>query len=145
MLSLGVKADKVTMDRIYLFFKRYNIANDNLLRYSEFQNALCPCDPRASHLLRARQSRSSYPFEGQCLDQYVRLLEIMIDTEVQFESIRQRLQERKDFDVGKAFLTMAIDQREQRGDREPAPVVRYVTLKDLERLMIRHDHFHDLD
>ena len=69
----------------------------------------------------------------------------MIDTEVQMEAIRQRLQERKDFDVGKAFLTMATDQREARGDRQPVPVVRQVTLKDLERLMIRHDHYHELD
>jgi hypothetical protein len=54
LLNLGVKADKVTMDRIYLFFKRYNTSNDDLLRYSEFQNAISPCDPRSAHILRQR-------------------------------------------------------------------------------------------
>ena len=116
MLNLGIKSDKVTMDRVYLFFKRYNTSNDNLLRYSEFQNAICPCDERTAHILRQRQNRVSYPLEGHAFDLYIRLLEIMMDTEVQMETIRQKLQERKGFDVGKAFLTMATDQREARGD-----------------------------
>ena len=36
LLDMGVKPDRVTMDRVYLFFKRYNRSQNNLLRYSEF-------------------------------------------------------------------------------------------------------------
>ena len=36
LLDMGVKPDRVTMDRVHLFFKRYNRSQNNLLRYSEF-------------------------------------------------------------------------------------------------------------
>jgi len=56
---MGVKADRVTMDRVYLFFRRYNRSNNNLLRYSEFQDAICPVDPRLNGIVRAREVRTS--------------------------------------------------------------------------------------
>lgn len=68
----------------------------------------------------------------------------MIDTEVQFETIRQRLRERKDFDTGKAFLAMAAAQRHEEGARTQ-PMVRYITVSDLEKLMVKHDHYYDLE
>lgn len=68
----------------------------------------------------------------------------MIETEVQMEAIRQSLRERKNFDVGKAFHIMAANQRAQGEDRIP-PMIKYLTARDLESLMIKHEHFHDLE
>ncbi len=42
LLALGLAPDKVSMDRIYLFYKRYNQENDDMLRYSEFAICLTP-------------------------------------------------------------------------------------------------------
>ena len=107
---MGVKPDRVTMDRVYLFFKRYNRSQNNLLRYSEFQDAISPVDPRLREILRAREVRTSNhgeAFDRHTFDEFLRLLDAMIETEVQMEAIRQSLRERKNFDVGKAFHTMA--------------------------------------
>ena len=38
---------------------------------------------------------------------FIRVLECALETEVEMEKIRQKLKERKDFDIGKAFLTLA--------------------------------------
>jgi hypothetical protein len=38
---------------------------------------------------------------------FIEMLDYAIDTEVAMESIRQKLNGRKDFDTGKAFMTMA--------------------------------------
>jgi hypothetical protein len=54
LLRHRMKADKVSMDRIYLFFKRYNVRNDDLLSYAEFTYAICPVDDKEGHLLRCR-------------------------------------------------------------------------------------------
>lgn len=39
---------------------------------------------------------------------------------------------------------MAAAQRAQGEDRVP-PMIKYLTAKDLESLMIKHEHFHELE
>jgi len=71
-------------------------------------------------------------------------MDVMIETEVQMESIRQSLRERKNFDVGKAFHTMAAAQRAQGEDRIP-PMIKFLTVRDLGSLMVKHEHYHELE
>lgn len=68
----------------------------------------------------------------------------MIECEVQMESIRQTLRERKNFDVGKAFHTLAAAQRADGENRVP-PMIKYLTARDIESLMIKHEHYHELE
>jgi len=56
------------------------------------------------------------------------------------ESIRQKLAKRKDFDVGKAFITMAAEQRAASNSFN----VKFLTVHDLARLMRKHDHLDNL-
>ena len=42
LIKIGVKASQVSMDRIFLFFKRFNIYNDNRLNIYEFSEAISP-------------------------------------------------------------------------------------------------------
>lgn len=42
LIKIGVKASQVSMDRIFLFFKRFNIYNDNKLNIYEFSEAISP-------------------------------------------------------------------------------------------------------
>ena len=52
MIILGLKPDRVAMDRVYLFFRRYNNDQNDNLRYSEFSQAVCPLDQKYSYKLR---------------------------------------------------------------------------------------------
>ena len=57
LLRHRIKTDKVSMDRIYLFFKRHNIGGDDMLRFCEFADAISPIDDRENYLLRRREVR----------------------------------------------------------------------------------------
>lgn len=57
------------------------------------------------------------------------------------EQIRQKLACRKDFDIGKAFLTLAAVQR---AEESSGNSVKYVCRGDLDKLMKKHDHFESL-
>jgi hypothetical protein len=37
-----MRADRVTMDRVFLFFKRWNINKDERLTFREFSDAMAP-------------------------------------------------------------------------------------------------------
>jgi hypothetical protein len=79
------------------------------------------------------------------------MLDSAIETEVSMEKIRQQLKARPDFDNGQAFLTLLAYQRtnadydtESAGAYGPGGIPKYVTIRDLECLMRRHDHLADL-
>ena len=44
---------------------------------------------------------------------YLSMIDQAIETEVQMEIMRQKLKQRKDFDTGKAFLTMTAGTRNE--------------------------------
>jgi len=79
LLRHRMKADKVSMDKIYLFFKRYNNMADDMLRYCEFQTAICPVDEREAYLIRQRQvrvmSHGSSIFPKHTIDQFLLVME----------------------------------------------------------------------
>ena len=60
------------------------------------------------------------------------------------EKIRQKLKERKDFDIGKAFLTLAQAQREV-DNGIPQQGSKHILYSDLERVMKAHKHFENLE
>ena len=76
-------------------------------------------------------------------------MECAIESEVSFEAIRQKLKERKDFDVGKAFLALAITERENERRYRDSGVIphvqKYITYSDIARMMKTHNHFDDLE
>jgi hypothetical protein len=45
------------------------------------------------------------------LDNFINVFDAAVDVEVSMECMRQTLNARKDFDIGKAFLTMVASQR----------------------------------
>ena len=48
-----------------------------------------------------------YLFGKPVTDAFIRVMECALETEVEMEKMRQKLKDRKDFDIGKAFLTLA--------------------------------------
>lgn len=76
------------MDRIYLFFKRYNVRNDDLLSYAEFTYSICPVDDKEAHLLRCRPPLYQTPKEPHVLALFLAVMEQAIQLEVNFEQIR---------------------------------------------------------
>lgn len=44
IIKLGVKMIRCSMDRVFLFFKRYNLSGRDLLSFSEFVKCILPCD-----------------------------------------------------------------------------------------------------
>lgn len=50
-------------------------------------------------------------FEFTVLDNFINVFDAAVDVEVSMECMRQSLNARKDFDIGKAFLTMVASQR----------------------------------
>lgn len=51
--------------------------------------------------------RAEILFGRPVTQSFLRVLECALETEVEMEKIRQKLKERKDFDISKAFLTLA--------------------------------------
>ena len=49
-----MKSEKITMDRIYLLYRRYNTSGTDLLNFKEFSDMICPIDQRESYVLKAR-------------------------------------------------------------------------------------------
>jgi len=44
IIKLGVKMARCSMDRVFLFFKRYNLSGNDLLSFSEFVKCILPCN-----------------------------------------------------------------------------------------------------
>lgn len=73
MLGIGLKPDRVSMDRVYLFFQRFNITRDDCLKFSEFCEAISPVNERMSFKLKSRQvrnfaSKNPHIFEQDIID-----------------------------------------------------------------------------
>jgi Ca2+-binding EF-hand superfamily protein len=93
MLSIGVKSDRITMDRVYLFFQRFNVSKDDSLKFNEFSEAICPVNERMAFRLKARQvsnfaSRSQHIFEQDLIDQFIKMMELALEMEVSMETMR---------------------------------------------------------
>ena len=88
MIVLGMQPDRVSMDRVYLFYKRYNTDNNDNLRFCEFAQAICPLDQKYSYRLRQRRESISGRFEPHIIESFVQMVDLAIDTEVVMESIR---------------------------------------------------------
>lgn len=157
LMSLGMRSDRVTMDRLYLFFRRYNVNADDKLTFSEFSEAVCVLHPHFAYVLRNRPEgiRGGFTekdiFDFFTNEKFIAVLDTAIETEVAMETIRQKLAARAEFDAGQAFLTLLAYQRDGRdrdlpeaGAFHPGGIAKFVTVRDLEVLMKRHDHFDDL-
>ena len=112
LMDLGMRADRVSMDKIFLFFRRWNLSKDEKLTFREFADALSPINQHMSYRLHTRPVRNQavkvdYLMGKPMTEAFIRVMECALETEVEMEKIRQKLKERKDFDIGKAFLTLA--------------------------------------
>jgi len=156
-MKCGLRADRVSMDRLYLFFKRWNLSGNDRLSFSDFAQAIAPVNPRLGYILKERRAHRGVPtldeiFTPAVRSCFVAVLDLAIDTEVSMEVIRQKLAARKEFDIGKAFLTMLAAQRDG-SDRDASPagaylpsgLAKFITFRDLEVLMKKHNHFDSLD
>lgn len=74
------------------------------------------------------------------MEMFLRVLDQAIQNEVSMEQMRQKLQERKEFDVSAAFLTMAAAQRSD----DPYARVKMLSVCDLQKLMINHEQISNL-
>jgi len=59
-LKCGVRSDRVEMERMYIFFKRFNKSNDNYLSFSDFTQAILPCNLEMQTLLKKRLAGKIY-------------------------------------------------------------------------------------
>jgi len=123
-----VKPDRVTMDRVYLFFQRFNTSRDDCLKFNEFSDAILPVNERMGFKLKSRQvrifaSKNQHIFDQDIIDQFIVMMDKALEIEVSMEAMRQKLKERKDFDVGKAFLALSFSERENERRYQEAGVL----------------------
>lgn len=152
LLQCGLKADRASMDRVYLFFKRYNMSGNDRLCFSDFVQAIVPVNPRVAHILKQRPALLGIQKMDQATGHhiqsaFVNVLDLAIDTEVAMEVIRQKLASREQFDIGKAFLTMLSAQRDGAdhdshfsGAYHPGGYPKFIIIQDLDALMRKHHH-----
>ena len=57
-MDLGMRADRVSMDKIFLFFRRWNLNKDEKLTFREFADALSPINQHMSYRLHTRPVRN---------------------------------------------------------------------------------------
>jgi hypothetical protein len=81
------------MDRIYLFFKRFNHSGNDRLSFSDFAQAIAPVNRRVAHLLKQRPAllgvdAMDQAFGHHILTCFVTALDLAIETEVTMEVIR---------------------------------------------------------
>ena len=112
LMDLGMRADRVSMDKVFLFFRRWNLHKDERMTFREFAEALGPINQKMAYRLHTRAVRNQavkaeYLFGKPMTEAFLKVMECVLETEVEMEKIRQKLKERKDFDIGKAFLTLA--------------------------------------
>lgn len=99
---------------MYLLFKKMDKDGDGFLTYSEFCDAVLPQSENYQIMISKRVPKYVNQEEG--LDQFVyqtkflfkKLINRMIEGEIEAESIRQRLQKRPMFSINEAFA--AIDK-----------------------------------
>lgn len=71
---------------------------------------MVPVNERECGILRTRPQTGTIDiFEPHVINAFLKLMMEAIQIEVNMEQIRQKLQKRKDFDTGKAFLTLAAE------------------------------------
>lgn len=51
LMDLGMRADRVSMDKVFLFFRRWNLNRDERLTFREFVEALGPINQHMSYRL----------------------------------------------------------------------------------------------
>lgn len=71
-----VKAEKVTMDRLTLFFNRYNLNRDGKLTFQDFQLMLSPVDQLAYQALKSRgpATNSASIFEPSVVNLFLKVV-----------------------------------------------------------------------
>jgi Ca2+-binding EF-hand superfamily protein len=105
-----------TKDELYLFFKRYDRDNDGLLKFSEYVDLITPSSPEYASLSRSRVPNYLNPDDGlinftlETRRLYKKLLNKVLQSEVEAEYIRQKLSRRPLFSLYDAFL--AIDSQD---------------------------------
>lgn len=94
LMGLGMRSDRVTMDRLYLLFKRYNVNADDRLSYTEFTQIVCPMHPHMDYVLKHRPEgvRGGFTdkeiFDFFTNEKFIAVLDSAIETEVAMETIR---------------------------------------------------------
>ena len=91
ILQMGIRSDRASMDRIYLFFRRYNLVGDDCLSYNDFLQVACPKNPEMAYILkqRPRGATEKEIFDFFTTESFIEMLDCAIETEVQMETIRQ--------------------------------------------------------
>jgi len=115
IIKLGVKMVRCSMDRVFLFFKRYNLSGNDMLSFSEFVKCILPCNQMTSLILKNRPSKfgTEIPSQGKKVkieyflkEKFANLVDLIIDLEIETEIIRQKLKNREEFSAQKAFNTL---------------------------------------
>ena len=94
LMGLGMRSDRVTMDRLYLLFKRYNVNADDRLSYTEFVQMVCPLHPHMEYVLKNRPDGVRAGFTDKDIfdfftnEKFIAVLDSAIETEVAMETIR---------------------------------------------------------
>jgi len=99
---------RCSMDRVFLFFKRYNLSGSDNLSFSEFVKCILPCNQYIAHILKNRPSKfgTETPFQSKKVkfeyflkEKFANLVDLIIDLEIETEIIRQKLKNRDEFSV----------------------------------------------
>ena len=87
-MKLGIRGDRNTMDRLYLFFRRYNLMGDDRLCLQDLAVAICPMHPHLGNILRNRPHSMMGHFTQRevfdyfTIEKLTAVIDLAIETEV---------------------------------------------------------------
>ena len=82
---------RCSMDRIFLFYKRYNLAGNDHFSFSEFVKCILPCDQLTAEILKNRSSKfgtenrnqkRAVKFDFFLKEKFTNVFDLIIDTEI---------------------------------------------------------------
>ena len=109
---------------------RYDVDSDGKVNFDEFKDALLPRDENYRKLCTSRRSfctgRNYARIEFFLVEtnrDLKNVLQLLVNTEMRAERIRQSLNQRKNFDIEKAFEAIATAVKSQEGKQLKTDVI----------------------
>ncbi|EGR31118.1 hypothetical protein IMG5_117610 [Ichthyophthirius multifiliis] len=124
-----------TKNELYLFFQRYDKDNDGLLQYSDFNDLITPANSEYAYLFKRREplycdpENGLFNFSVETRRLFQKLMNKILQSEVEAELIRQQLNRRPFFSIQNAF--QAIDSLDS----------GFITLQDFKQILNEYGIF----
>lgn len=142
-----------TKEEMYILFKKLDKDNDGLLRYTEFTQNILPEDVSYAKIMNSRSplyntaESGIYAFEFDTRYTFKKLINKIIQGEMEAETVRQKLSKRPMFSINDAFNALDTEDNGFITRAQFKQILNehgmFVAQQDLEQLVNRFDKDQD--